>query len=166
MSAIQIIELIVFIVIVAGILGYLFQSGKNTQDQEPYIKPAYTQEELENIKLAEELYNKDLRPIVVQAAPSIANDIEPVKPQAAAKKPKAKPVVDIEVIEPEFVPVGLSRIPVAPEFADKVEDVTKVFPGDAVINTEGVQEKVKETKSEFPIDKPKKKRKYHPKAKK
>lgn len=151
MSAIQIIELIVFIVIVAGILGYLFQSGKDTNDQQPSIEPTYTQEELENIKLAQELYNKDLRPIVVQAAPSIANDIEPVKPQAAAKKPKAKPVVDIEVIDPQFV--------------EKVVEISKVLPPQATVNAQAINE-VKEVKSEFPIDKPNKKRKYHAKSKK
>jgi hypothetical protein len=64
---------------------------------------------LENIKLAEELYNKDLRPVV-------------------AKKAKTVQAPELEVVEPEFV--------------------------------------AKESKPEFPIDKPaKKKRKYYPKKK-
>lgn len=152
MTALQIIGLILFIISIAGVLGYLFQSGKHTNDQQPYIKPTYTKEELDNIKLVEELYNKDLRPVVVQATPSIANDIEPVKPQAAAKKPKAKPVVDIEVVDPQFV--------------EKVVETSKVLPPHATINVEAVKQ-VKESKSEFPIDKPaKKKTKYHRKTKK
>lgn len=132
MTALQIIGLIAFIVALAGVLGFLFQAGKDTDDQEPYIKPAYTKEELDNIKLAEELYNKDLRPVVAK---------------------KAKPVVaqELEVIEPQFVA--------------KVVETAKVLPPDATINIEAVKE-VKETKSEFPIDKPKKKRKYHRKTKK
>jgi predicted PurR-regulated permease PerM len=69
----------------------------------------YTQEELDNIKLAEELYNKDLRPVVV----------EKTKPQVTE---------ELNVVEAEFVS--------------------------------------KELKPEFPIDKPKKKRKYYPKKKK
>jgi hypothetical protein len=153
MTALQILGLLLFIVSIAGVLGYLFQAGKNTEEQEPYIKPAYTKEELENIKLAEELYNKDLRPVVVkQAAPSIAKDIEPVVAE------------ELNVTEPEFVPAGLSRTPVSPEFPNIEKNAAKIFPPEAVINTEAVQEPKKE-KSEFPIDKPKKKRKYHPKVK-
>jgi hypothetical protein len=142
MTALQILGLILFIISMAGILGFLFQAGKNTEEQEPYIKPAYTQEELENIKLAEELYNKDLRPVVAK---------------------KAKPVVaeELTVTEPEFVPSGLSRTPVSPEFPNIEKNTAKIFPPEAVINTEA-----KKDKSEFPIDKPKKKRKYHPKTKK
>lgn len=95
--------------------------------------PTYTKEELENIKLAEELYNKDLRPVV-------------------AKKAKTKPAPELEVVEPQFVA--------------KVVETAKVFPPDATINLEAVKE-VKESKPEFPIDKPaKKKRKYHRKNKK
>jgi len=52
------------------------------------------------------------------------------------------------------------------QFVAKVVETAKVFPPEATINAEAVLEKVKETKSEFPIDKPKKKRKYYPKNKK
>ncbi len=89
---------------VAAYLTYTFHKN----DEQPTELP-YTKEELENIKLAEELYNKDLRPVV-------------------AKKAKTIPAPELEVVEAEFVP--------------------------------------KESKSEFPIDKPiKKKRKYYPKKK-
>lgn len=135
MTALQVIALIALIVAIAGVISYLLQSGKDTDDQptiETFTK--YTQEELENIKLAEELYNKDLRPVI-------------------AKKAKAKPAPELEVIEPEFVA--------------KVVEIAKVFPQDATINAQAVVEKVKESKPEFPIDKPaKKKRKYYPKTKK
>lgn len=90
--------------VVAAYLTYTFHKN----DEQPTELP-YTKEELENIKLAEELYNKDLRPVV-------------------ARKVKTKPAPELEVVEAEFVP--------------------------------------KESKAEFPIDKPiKKKRKYYPKKK-
>jgi hypothetical protein len=135
MTALQIIGLIAFIVALAGVLGFLFQSGKdNTQQDQPSTTPEYTKEELDNIKLAEELYNKDLRPVV-------------------AKKAKTKPAPELEVVEPEFVA--------------KVVETSKVLPPEATINVQAVEEKVKESKPEFPIDKPaKKKRKYYPKNKK
>jgi hypothetical protein len=103
--------------IVAAYLTYTFHKEDNDL---PFIAPTYTQEELENIKLAEELYNKDLRPIV-------------------AKKAKTKPAPELEVVEPEFV--------------EKIVEIAKVFPEDALINLEEVK----------PI---KKKRKYYPRKKK
>jgi hypothetical protein len=86
---------------VAAYLTFTFDKNGDLPTELPYTK-----EELDNIKLAEELYNKDLRPVV-------------------AKKAKPKVAKELEVVEPEFVP--------------------------------------KESKAEFPIDKPKKKRKYYPK---
>jgi len=101
------ITAVVILVALIAIAAYLTHTlDKN--DELPTVTP-YTKEELDNIKLAEELYNKDLRPVV-------------------AKKVKARPAPELEVVEAEFVP--------------------------------------KESKSEFPIDKPvKKKRKYYPKKK-
>jgi hypothetical protein len=92
------------VITIAAYLTFNYQN-KN----QPTETPTYTPEELNNIKLAEELYNKDLRPIVTS---------------------KINPVVveELNVVEPEFV--------------------------------------AKVSKSEFPIDKPKKKRKYYPKVKK
>jgi hypothetical protein len=124
--------------IVAAYLTYTFHKE---DDDLPFITPTYTKEELENIKLAEELYNKELRPVV-------------------AKKAKSAP--ELEVVEPEFV--------------EKITKTSKVFPEDATINLEALVAKatgtdeasiaMKESKPEFPIDKPKKKRKYYPKKKK
>jgi hypothetical protein len=101
------ISAIALLVAIIAIAAYLtFPLDK--KDELPTV-PTYTKEELDNIKLAEELYNKDLRPIV-------------------AKKAKTKPAPELEVVEAEFV--------------------------------------TKESKPEFPIDKPaKKKRKYYPKKK-
>jgi hypothetical protein len=100
---------IISVVLLAGaayyIVNYLDKDVPTTNND----VPTYTKEELDNIKLAEELYNKDLRPVVT-------------------KKTKTKPAPELKVVEPEFV--------------------------------------AKESKAEFPIDKPKKKRKYYPKNKK
>jgi hypothetical protein len=104
MTALQILGLLLFIVSIAGVLGYLFQAGSSKDNDQPYIAPTYTKQELDNIKLAEELYDKDLRPIA------------------------AKPAQDVEVVEPQVV--------------------------------------AKPSKPEFPIDKPKKRRKSNNKSKK
>jgi hypothetical protein len=112
------ITAIILLAIIIAIAAYLTYS-LDKKDESPTV-PTYTKEELDNIKLAEELYNKDLRPIVAK---------------------KAKPVVaqELEVVEPEFV--------------EKIVEIAKVFPEDAVINLEEVK----------PV---KKKRKYYPKKKK
>ncbi len=135
------ITAIILLAIIIAIAAYLTYS-LDKKDELPTV-PTYTKEELDNIKLAEELYNKDLRPIVAK---------------------KTKPVVaqELEVVEPEFVA--------------KVVETSKVFPPDATIHLEALVAKatgtdeasitIKENKPEFPIDKPKKKRKYYPKKKK
>ncbi len=128
MTTLQIIGLIAFIVALSGVLGYLFQNKKD-EEEVTFAPPEYTKEELENIKLAEELYNKDLRPII-------------------DKKVKPRVAKEIEVIEPEFIA--------------KVVQTSKVLPPQATIDADVLKE-VKQSKPEFPIDKPKKKRKYYPK---
>jgi hypothetical protein len=126
-----ILVLIVSIVIVGVAVSYLSHSRKDEKDNQPYTPQAYSKQELDNIKLAEELYNKDLRPLVV-------------------KKAKPKVAIEIEVVEPEFV--------------DKVVRTSKVLPSQATIDADVLKE-VKQSKPEFPIDKPKKKRKYYSKTK-
>jgi hypothetical protein len=94
------------IVFVAIYYSVKYISNKNSElEQDKAPKKKYTKISVKDEELAEELYNKHLRPIV------------------AKKAPKAE---EIEVVKPEIV---------------------------------------KETKSEFPIDKPKRKRKYYPKKK-
>jgi hypothetical protein len=100
------ITAVIILAVAIAIAAYLTYSF-HKNDELPTELP-YTKEELENIKLAEELYNKDLRPVV-------------------ARKAKPKVAKELEVVEPEFV--------------------------------------AKESKPEFPIDRPKKKRKYYPKKK-
>lgn len=109
MTGFEIIILIVAVVIVAGAIGaFLTREQKSLAEM---TKDYYNNEEAQEVvDLAQELYNKDLRPIV------------------AKKAPKKEKVVE--------VPEGIVEEPVK-----------------------------KETKSEFPIDKPKKKRKYYPKKK-
>ncbi len=82
MTTIQVIILLVIIVAAATVAAFLYKNGKNIQDD----TPTYTKDELENIKLAEQLYNKDLRPV-------------------AAKKAKVRVVRDLNVVEPQFVNV-------------------------------------------------------------
>lgn len=104
MSGFEIIILIIAIVIIAGaIAAYLTRGQKSLKEM---TQDYYNNEEAQEVvELAQELYNKDLRPIVAKKAP------KEVKTEAV------------------------------------------------------VEEVVKEAKPEFPIDKPKKKRKYYPKNK-
>lgn len=128
MSALEIIILLGCVVSLAILVAYFLQSGKDEPTEEPTTSPTYTKEELENIKLAEELYNKDLR----QETP---------QPAVAAK------VEDIAVTEPELV-------------------AKKSTPDGIVTGITTFEAVVEYPKSEFPIDKPKKKRKPRPKTKK
>ena len=74
------ISAIILLAIIIAIAAYLTYS-LDKKDELPTL-PTYTKEELDNIKLAEELYNKDLRPIVAK---------------------KAKPAPELNVVDPEFV---------------------------------------------------------------
>ncbi len=116
MSGLDVIFLIVAIVVIAGAVGaFLTREQKSLKEM---TKDYYNNEEAQEVvELAQELYNKDLRPIVAKKAP---------------KKEK------IEEVLPEPTPVQVETV---------------------------VQEVKKEPKPEFPIDKPKKKRKYYPKKK-
>jgi hypothetical protein len=110
MSGLDVIFLIVAIVVIAGAVGaFLTREQKSLKEM---TKDYYNNEEAQEVvELAQELYNKDLRPIVAKKAP---------------KKEKVE----------EVIPEGIVEEPVK-----------------------------KEPKPEFPIDKPKKKRKYYPKKK-
>lgn len=131
MTFLEILVLLVLVVGLGGLFAYAATRNHSTlQDEEPQQFVPYTEEEKENIKLAEELYNKDLRQETPQ--PAVAVKVE-----------------DIAVTEPELVA--------------KVVETAKVLPPEGVITLEAIVEK---PKSEFPIDKPKKKRKPRPKTKK
>ena len=131
------IEIIVLIVGVFLFAGVLGFGLSQGGKDEPEVETftEYTTEEYANIKAAEEAYNK--------------------------------PVVDIEVNEPEFVA--------------KLVKTAKILPPESIINAEALLSKatgsdeapvtvelsVERTapKSEFPIDKPKAKKKYPRKKK-
>lgn len=90
------ITAVVILIAIIGIATYLTHSlDKN--DELPTVLP-YTKEELDNIKLAEELYNKDLRP-------------------AVTKKAKPKVAKELEVVEAEFVEKIAKTAKVFPEDA-------------------------------------------------
>ena len=81
------------LLITAGVLIALtvvaYVAAKHFTKNEPTQTPSYTPEELENIKLAEELYNKDLRPIVTSKAnPVVAEELNVVEAQFVAKSSK------------------------------------------------------------------------------
>lgn len=146
MNVLQIIGLLALIVVAAGLLGYYFQSGENQPVEESTPDSTYTQEELENIKLAEELYDKDLRTETPQPTTEIkAEDIAITEPELIAKQFTPDGIVTnvstFEVIstDPEIIPV------------DQPSESTTV-PSE-------------KPKPESPVEKPKKKRKYYPKKK-
>jgi hypothetical protein len=122
MTIIEIIVLILAIVGLAGVIGYQLTKGQ------PSLKDMV--QDIKAEQVANELYNKDLRPT-------------PEK-----KAPKKREVTSQDITQ---------------EVIKKVVEIAKVTPEAATVNLEAVVEKVKETKPEFPIDKPKKKRKYYPK---
>lgn len=128
MSALEIIILLGCVVSLAILVAYFLQSGKDEPTEEPTTSPTYTKEELENIKLAEELYYKDLRQETPQ--PAVAVKVE-----------------DIAVVEPELV-------------------AKKSTPDGIVTGITTFEAIVEYPKSEFPIDKSKKKRKPRSKTKK
>lgn len=134
MNTMTFLEILVLSVLVVGLGGlFAYAATRNhptLQDEEPQQFAPYTEEEKENIKLAEELYNKDLRQETSQ--PAVAVKVE-----------------DIAVVEPELVA--------------KVVETSKVLPPEATVTLEAVVEK---PKPESPVEKPKKKRKYHSKKKK
>lgn len=130
-------EIIMLIVgiVISAVVLGSFLSSGKGETTEDETFSEYTAEEAANIKAAEEAYNK--------------------------------PVVDIEVKEPEFVA--------------KVVETSKILPPESKINAEvlsaitSIQDetpvtvelsvKPKTPKSEFPIDKPKPKKKYPRKKK-
>lgn len=97
MNALQIIGLLVILIAAATVLSYLFYQAKPNQNSNQYTPPPYTQEELDNIKLVEELYDKDLRSQAAKAAEDIevvdAQLVKPkqTKPEFPINKQKKRP---------------------------------------------------------------------------
>lgn len=129
-------SIILVLVIVAGTAGLAYYMQRGTKPMSEFKADFDNNKEAQELAdLAKELYNKDLRPVVAKKAPKKDKVTEQVE---AMKK----------VVEAHDT---------------LVEEISKVSP---VVPEGIVGEPVKkETKSEFPIDKPKKKRKYYPKKK-
>ena len=139
MTILTSIILVAAIVAIALAIAYKAQRGTKAMSE---FKADFDNnlDAQELVELTKELYNKDLRPIVAKKAPK-----------------KQKTVQQVETIAEV----------VAPQVEDKPAQVTEVAPVEVTVQVETVVEQVKkETKSEFPIDKPKKKRKYYPRKKK
>lgn len=92
----------VFILLIAAGVFYLLKRVEDQNNNQVYIPPAYSKEELDNIKLVEELYNKELRPVIgeepkrVGKLPKVFPDhvstnLEQVKPVKKRKKYYPKP---------------------------------------------------------------------------
>jgi hypothetical protein len=139
MNGIEIIILFIAIIIIAGGVGYFLTKGQKSLKE--FKTDFDNNTEVQELKeLAEELYNKDLRPIT------------------AKKTPKKEKVIEIvpEIIE--------NTVEVTPEVTEKVVEIT---PEAVILNVDAVLEEIKEV-STVNVDaiKPKKKRKYYPKKKK
>lgn len=73
------------VITIAAYLTFNYQN-KN----QPTETPTYTPEELDNIKLAEELYNKDLRPEIIEKIEVIADEVAPKPKKKRKYYPKTK----------------------------------------------------------------------------
>jgi hypothetical protein len=91
--------------------------------------------------------NKEAQELVELSKELYNKDLRPIVTKKAPKKDKVTEQVE-------------SMKKVVEAHDTLVKEINKISPEVAV-----VEEVVKETKSEFPIDKPKKKRKYYPKKK-
>ncbi len=146
MTILTSIILVVAITAIALFIAYNVQKGTKTLQE--FKDDYYDNEEAQEVvELAKELYNKDLRPVTVKKAP---------------KKEK----VTSENITPEVI--------------EKVVEIAKVTPEPTTVNVEVVLEQLKKEVSTTTLEavveapktveavveptKPKKKRKYYPKA--
>jgi hypothetical protein len=94
------ITVIVILVVAIAIVGALTYTLHKDDDDFLSSPSAYTQEELENIKLAEELYDKDLRPVVDKPKP----ELEVVEPEFVAK------IVKTSKVFPEDATINLEEV--------------------------------------------------------
>ena len=129
-------SIILVLVIVAGTAGLAYYMQKGTKPMSEFKMDFDNNKEAQElVELSKELYNKDLRPIVSKKAPKKDKVTEQVEAMKKVVEAHDTLVEEISKVSPE-VPEGIVEEPVK-----------------------------KETKTEFPIDKPKKKRKYYPKKK-
>jgi hypothetical protein len=82
------------LLITAGVLAVITIAAYFTfnyqNKNQPTETPTYTPEELDNIKLAEELYNKDLRPEIIEKIEVIADEVAPKPKKKRKYYPKTK----------------------------------------------------------------------------
>ena len=96
MTGIEIIILIGLVVILAAGIGYYMTKGQPSLKE--MTKDYYNNEEAQEVvELAQELYNKDLRPIVAKKAPKETKSEFPIEQRAKKKRkyyPKKKKTED------------------------------------------------------------------------
>jgi outer membrane biosynthesis protein TonB len=102
MTFLEILVLLVLVVGLGGLFAYAATRNHSTlQDEEPQQFVPYTEEEKENIKLAEELYNKDLRLETSQPVTQVeVEDINVVEPEFVSKETK-KPKLESPIEKPK-----------------------------------------------------------------
>lgn len=102
MTILTSIILVVAVIAIAAFIAYNMQRGTKTLQE--FKEDYYNNEEAQELtELAQELYNKDLRPVVAKKAPKAKKSEFPIdKP---AKKDKAVEQVETiaEVVTPEVV---------------------------------------------------------------
>ena len=78
MSGFDVIILIITIVVIAAVVGAFVTNGQKSlkEMKEDYYN---NEEAQEVVKLTQELYNKDLRPIVAKKAPKEVKEVKEVK---------------------------------------------------------------------------------------
>ena len=120
------------IVLILTIVGLAGVIGYQLTKGQPYLKDMV--QDVKDIEVKAEQVSNEL----------YNKDLRPVAAKKASKK--------VEVTSQD----------ITQEVIEKVVEIAKITPEETTIEVQPVVEKVKETKPEFPIDKPKKKRKYYP----
>ena len=138
MTILTSIILLVAVIAIAAFIAYQMQRGTKplSEFKTDYDNNAEVQEVVE---LAQELYNKDLRPVVTKKAPKAKKSEFPIDQPTK----KTKVVEQVETITEV----------ITPEVVEKVVETAKVTQEQTTVN---VEETVAEPA------KPKKKRKYYP----
>jgi flagellar basal body-associated protein FliL len=89
MSGFDVIILIITIVVIAAVVGAFVTNGQKSLKEmtEDYHN---NEEAQEVVELAQELYNKDLRPIVAKKAPKEVKEVKETKSEIPTEQPAKK----------------------------------------------------------------------------
>ena len=89
MSGFDVIILIITIVVIAAVVGAFVTNGQKSLKEmtEDYHN---NEEAQEVVELAQELYNKDLRPIVAKKAPKEVKEVKETKSEFPIEQPAKK----------------------------------------------------------------------------